>query len=224
MIWQVHIVEAHWLLCGVVDWLWRLCLNGSCTSLWGRVACSCSRMLNSSLKASTEFEFYNILVLSFEQSFLFVNNYNCLLWLEQHWRVCCAPSSVTANRCTAAWRMNSARWKGASDTAHFIMWIKATLMWDCFWIEEEKSQIQINIFIASEADQTFTSFWCYISALQWPTLFVWLSLSLLWGTRRVRLVITIKNIFLSIFYHIKYCSTCKEKSVSNEHANKMLSQ
>lgn len=81
MIWQVHIVEAHCLLCGVVDWLWRLCLNGSCTSLWGRAPCSCSRMLNSSLKASTEFEFYNILVLSFEQSFLFVNNYNCLLWL-----------------------------------------------------------------------------------------------------------------------------------------------
>lgn len=124
MIWQVHIVEAHWLLCGVVDWLWRLCLNGICTSLWVRVPCSCSRMLNSSLKGSTEFEFYNTLVLSLEPSFLFVNNYNCLLWLQQHRRVCCALSFVTANRCTAAWRMNYARWKGASDTAHFIMWIK----------------------------------------------------------------------------------------------------
>lgn len=29
MIWQVHAVRAHWLLCGVADWLLRLCLNRS---------------------------------------------------------------------------------------------------------------------------------------------------------------------------------------------------
>lgn len=170
MIWQVHIVEAHWLLCGVVDWLWRLCLNGSCTSLWGRVPCSCSRMLNSSFKASTEFEFYNLLVLSFEQSFLFVNNYNCLLWLEQHRRVCCALSSVTANRCTAAWRMNYARWKGASDTAHFIMWIKEHHLNIRLFLDRERKITDSNqhIYCQWSTDQAFTSFWCYrfeISAL-----------------------------------------------------------
>lgn len=29
MIWQVHIVEAHWLLCGVADWLGRWCKNAT---------------------------------------------------------------------------------------------------------------------------------------------------------------------------------------------------
>lgn len=29
MIWQVHAVRAHWLLCAWADWLLRLCLNRS---------------------------------------------------------------------------------------------------------------------------------------------------------------------------------------------------
>lgn len=60
-----------------------------------------------------------MLALSLERPFLFVNNYHCLLCLEQHRRVCYALSSVTANQCAAAWRMHYARWKGVSDTAHF---------------------------------------------------------------------------------------------------------
>lgn len=135
-----------------------------CPSLLFRVVCSCSRMLNSSLKSTTEFEFYYILVLPLEQSVLFVNNYHCLLWLERYRRVCCALSSVTANQRTAAWKINYSRWKGASDTAHFIMWIKEHY--------PNIKQIGINIFIACEADQGFTSLWCrifQISALWWLT-------------------------------------------------------
>ena len=56
MIWQVHIVKAHWLLCGVADWLWGLCKNTiqRCTQH------SCSRMLSSNLYSTSELKLTKI--------------------------------------------------------------------------------------------------------------------------------------------------------------------